>query len=49
MIIYNEEFSSYSELESEMNKKEEKRIKYIEKKLEILLFKNNYLKILLKC
>ena len=33
MIIYNEEFSSYSELESEKNKKEEKRIKYIEKKI----------------
>ena len=33
MIIYNEEFSSYSEFESEMNKKEEKRINYIEKKI----------------
>ena len=44
IIIYNEKFSTYSEIVNEMNKEEKKRINYIQGQLDILLFKDELFK-----
>ena len=44
LILYDEQFDSYEEIKKYVNKKEEERIQFIQKKLKILLFKDDLFK-----